>query len=315
MSKFYLVTGIAGFIGSAVAKRLLQEGNHVTGIDNLSTGSVDAIPDGCKFIKGNCQDSAVIDQLYSQKFDTIFHIAGQSSGEISYDDPVYDLQTNTQSTLQLLQYCRDTNCKNLIYASSMSVYGDVKDEAINERVTPLPKSFYGVGKLASEHYLRSYSEEFDINTTALRLFNVYGPGQNMTNLRQGMVSIFMAQALKNDSILVKGSAERFRDFVFIDDVVEAFISADQYAINGKFNLYNVCSGVKTTVREVLDQISIALDRETEITFEGNTPGDQFGIYGDPRHASQSMNWTAQMPFSNGIAMMADWAKNILTHEL
>ena len=111
MKNNFLVTGAAGFIGSAVAKHLINEGNEVVTIDNLSTGFEENIPNGVKFYKGKCQDEKIINQLESYRFDAIFHIAGQSSGEISFDDPVYDLQTNAQSTLLLLKLALKTNCK------------------------------------------------------------------------------------------------------------------------------------------------------------------------------------------------------------
>jgi len=180
--KNYLVTGAAGFIGSAVARALVDAGNNVVTVDNLSTGNKDNIPDYVTFFEGDCQDKKIIDKLLVYKFDAIFHIAGQSSGEISFDNPVYDLQTNTQSTLLLLQFALKMGCKNFIYASTMSVYGEQPDGQVAESAILMPKSFYGIGKLASENYLRIYGQ-YGIKTTALRLFNVYGPGQNMGNLR------------------------------------------------------------------------------------------------------------------------------------
>ena len=197
----YLVTGSAGFIGSAV-KQIMSEGTCVT-IDNLSTGLRDNIPIGCRFIHGNIYDETVLKQLDDEHFDAIIHMAGQSSGEVSFDDPVYDLQTNTQSTIMLLKYALRTGCKKFIYASSMSVYGDHNPPLVDEITATVPKSFYAVGKLASENYMRIYSS-YGIACTALRFFNVYGIGQNMANLRQGMASIFLAQAIKNRHILVRG---------------------------------------------------------------------------------------------------------------
>ena len=210
----YLVTGAAGFIGAALASRLMKEGNQVVTIDNLSTGNISNIPDGVKFIEGDCGNQDVYSNIPNDPFDAIFHIAGQSSGEISFDDPIYDIRTNAESTLLLLKFALKNNCKRFIFASTMSVYGIKPERPVKENEDCHPESFYGIAKLASEHYLRVY-EQFGIDTTSLRLFNVYGPGQNMDNLRQGMVSIFLAQMLKDKSIHVKGSADRFRDFIHV----------------------------------------------------------------------------------------------------
>ena len=186
----YLVTGAAGFIGAAVARKLLSEGNQVTTIDNLFTGYKENVPDGCEFIYGSTSDKEVIDSLKDRKFDAILHIAGQSSGEASFEDPVYDLQTNAQSTVLLLDYARKTGCKKFVYASTMSVYGDHNPPKCDEETEVCPKSFYAIGKIASEHYMRIYSQNFGITCTALRLFNTYGVGQNMKNLKQGIAQNF-----------------------------------------------------------------------------------------------------------------------------
>lgn len=249
--KKYLVTGAAGFIGSQLAKNLLKNGHQVVSIDNLSTGYLEAVPEGVELIVGDCQDEKVIEKLYDHKFDAIFHIAGQSSGEVSFENPVYDLQTNTQSTLLLLQYAKNTDCQKMIYASSMSVYGDQKELPVKETAKCNPKSFYAVGKLASEHYLKIYSN-LGITCTALRLFNVYGPGQNLENLKQGMLSIFLAMALKDGKILVKGDKNRFRDFVYIDDVVKAFRNAEAMEGNDSYRVFNVCNNRKITIEELLN---------------------------------------------------------------
>ena len=307
--KTFLVTGAAGFIGSALARYLVNNGNQVITIDNLSTGFEKSIPDGVTFIRGNCQDPEIFKPLYEYSFDAIFHIAGQSSGEISFDDPVYDLQTNTQSTLLLLQLALRTGCKKFIYASTMSVYGEKPDIPVTEETTLNPLSFYGVGKVASEHYLRIY-QQFGINSTALRLFNVYGPGQNMENLRQGMVSIFIAQAIKNKRILVKGCPERYRDFIHINDVVDAFIAAADRKDNF-FLTCNISTGVKTTVGEILSQIKKNLPYAAKVDLGDSTPGDQHGIVGDFTKAKQHLGWEPKVPLGEGLRKMCQWAlKNV-----
>ena len=308
MSK-YLVTGAAGFIGSALAKHLVAKGHEVVTVDNLSTGYAKAIPEGVTFIQGDCQADSVMEALRTHTFDAVYHIAGQSSGEVSFEDPVYDLQTNTQSTLQLLDLCRTIGCSKFIYASSMAVYGSVPDRPIDEQEPAHPKSFYAVGKLASEHYMRIYSEQFGIATAALRLFNVYGPGQNLTNMKQGMVSIFLAQALRDQHIHVKGAADRFRDFVYIDDIVRAFVDTERALASGAHLLLNVCSGQKTRVDELVDAIVQNMDFPISTRYEGSTPGDQFGIYGNGDQARELIQWQPSTEFQAGIRAMADWAKN------
>ncbi len=300
----FLVTGAAGFIGAAIVKKLLSQKHTCTTIDNLSTGSREHVPNGCRFIEGDVADAALIESIKGDCFDAIIHIAGQSSGEISFDNPVYDLQTNTQSTLLLLKLARETGCKKFIYASSMSTYGDHVPPVCMEDTSLVPKSFYAVGKLASEHYMRIFSE-FGIACTALRFFNVYGPGQNLKNLRQGMASIFLAMAINDHHIHVKGSKDRFRDFVFIDDVVDAVLKA----LNREsgYDVFNVCTGVPTTVETVVETIRNMLPHEISVEYADSTPGDQFGIYGDYSKINTALDWKPKYDFQTGMKMMIDWA--------
>ncbi len=278
----YLVTGAGGFIGSNIAQRLLNLGHQVVTIDNLSTGYESCIPKQCLFIKGDISDTKSIEQLDNKKFDAILHIAGQSSGEISFEDPVYDINSNAVSTLRLLDYAVKTNCQRFIYASTMSVYGQ-KDhkEQFSEQDSVRPKSFYAVGKLASEHYLRIYKEQYGIDYTALRYFNVYGAGQNLNNLKQGMISIYLKQFIDDNfkEVEVKGSVERFRDFSHVDDVAEVSIEAIN---NQKFynEIINIGTGKKTNIQTILSLMKTYLDSDKEIVVSEGTPGDQFGIYAD-----------------------------------
>lgn len=302
----YLVTGAAGFIGSAIARKLIKDGHEVWTIDNLSTGFKENIPDGVVFIAGECQSDLVINQLKGSKFDAILHFAGQSSGEVSFDDPVYDLRTNTESTLRLIKYGLATGCRRFIYASSMSVYGSVEDQSIAEIHKTHPKSFYGVGKLASENYLKIY-QSYGIIPTALRLFNVYGPGQNMQNLRQGMVSIYLAQLLKNDEIIVKGSLDRFRDFIYIDDCADfACNIIDNSKTDGA--IYNVGTGIRTTVDELIYKMMAISGIEKPVTVLGETPGDQKGIYADISKAKAELGFSPKYSLEQGLELMIRWAK-------
>ena len=297
----YLVTGAAGFIGAALASRLIKEGNQVVTIDNLSTGNISNIPDGVKFIEGDCGNQDVYSNIPNDSFDAIFHIAGQSSGEISFDDPIYDIRTNAESTLLLLKFALKNNCKRFIFASTMSVYGIKPERPVKENEDCHPESFYGIAKLASEHYLRVY-EQFGIDTTSLRLFNVYGPGQNMDNLRQGMVSIFLAQMLKDKSIHVKGSADRFRDFIHVDDVVESFLrclSCDK----SKSEIINIANGKATKVKEIIDLLVSSQEEKIEVVYQGGTPGDIHGIFADITQIKNIFGDWQKIELKEGIAEM------------
>lgn len=304
-----LVTGAAGFIGGAIAKRLLEEGYNVITIDNLTTGFKKNVPDGCEFIYGNDFDDEVLEGLKDRNIDGVIHIAGQSSGEVSFSNPVYDLRTNTESTLKLLDFARKKGVERFIYASSMAVYGDQDPDFVDERSATIPKSFYAVGKLASENYMRIFTQ-FGISCTALRFFNVYGVGQNMENLNQGMVSIYLAMALKEHHITIKGEPDRFRDFVYIDDVVNAVWLALHRKCGNSFEIYNVSSGTKKYVSEIIKMIQKKLKPiDVSVEYTSGTPGDQHGVYGNNTKINKELGWRPFYDFDEGLSLMIDWAKN------
>lgn len=306
--KYILVTGAAGFIGAAVATKLIALRYKTITIDNLSTGELSNIPKETLFIEGNLGLQETIDKLDSYQIEAIFHIAGQSSGEISFENPSYDLQSNTESTILLLKYAKEKGIKHFIYASTMSVYGNQTMLPVTEEAIPNPSSFYACGKLASEHYLKIYAS-LGINCVALRLFNVYGPGQNLKNLKQGMLSIYLAQALTNNKIVVKGSVDRFRDFVYIDDVVNAFMKGFEYSKGTSFGLFNISTGIPTYVYQLLDTIKLCLENKIEIAVIEGTPGDQFGIFGSNWYAKTTLGWEPKTAFDEGMKAMIAYAKS------
>ena len=298
-----LITGVAGFIGSYVASRFLQEGYEVIGVDDLSNGHMEDVPTGVKFILGNLAESSTIARIPSGCI-KILHLAGQSSGEISFDDPVADLEKNTVSTLNLIHYGIENQSERIVYASSMSVYGPVDDKPITERQTCSPLSCYGVSKLAAEGYMRVYQNELPY--VSLRMFNVYGPGQDMQNLRQGMVSIYLAQALDNGNILVKGSTDRFRDLIYIDDVVEAWFRASTYS-SALCQTLNIGTGIKTTVGTLLEKVCESVP-ESHYHIEGGTLGDQTGIYADVIELNEVLDMKKFISVDDGLRAFVDWAR-------
>ena len=169
MKEKVLITGVAGFIGSHIANRFLLEGYEVIGVDNLSVGNINNVPKDLEFIQLDLAHDSTIDVLPND-CNIILHLAGQSSGEISFDDPIDDLQKNVVSTLNLIKYSLKNNVDRLVYASSMSVYGSVADKPVKEESICNPLSCYGLGKLASEMYLNIYKEK--IPSVSMRMFNV-----------------------------------------------------------------------------------------------------------------------------------------------
>ena len=272
MKKNILITGVAGFIGSKVAEKFVKKKYNVIGVDNLSTGKIRNIPKGIKFIRGDLSKKNVIN-LLPKKCYQILHLAGQSSGEISFENPVNDLKKNTESTLNLISYGIKRKVKLFLYASSMSVYGNLNKKKLSEKNQCSPLSCYGIGKLASENYLKIFSKQLPY--ISFRMFSVYGPGQDMNNFRQGMVSIYLAQALKYKKILVKGSLSRVRDFIYIDDVVDAWFKASMLKKDLNRNI-NLGSGKPTTVKNLLKMITKKVENTSCQSLKG-TKGDQFFV--------------------------------------
>lgn len=299
----YLVTGVAGFIGAHVAGALLRRGHQVVGVDDLSAGSRANVPQGVEFLELDLAREDAIARLPSQ-VDAIAHLAGQSSGEMSFDNPVGDLERNTVSTLHLLKYAKQSGAQRIVAASSMSVYGDVADVPTGESTVPRPKSCYGIGKLAAEQYMHVFRNE--VPYTAMRMFNVYGPGQNLENLRQGMVSIYVAMALRSGVIEVRGGLDRFRDFVHVDDVVAAWMSAlcDHAPLN---DAVNIGTGTRTTVRQLLDVVVESVPG-TQVREGAGTPGDQVGIYADISRARSTLGWEPKVALRDGVASFVEWAR-------
>ncbi|HVN73475.1 MAG TPA: NAD-dependent epimerase/dehydratase family protein [Methanoregula sp.] len=304
-----LVTGGAGFIGSHIARRLLDTGYDVTILDNMATGEEGKIPDGAKFIGCDISRKKTYRDLGDRTFSCVLHLAAQSSGEISNERPEFDLEVNTLGTLLLLRWCMKQKIPRFLYASSMAVYGDTEKNPVAETDPCAPLSFYGISKFASEQYIRHFAAK-GLKTTIFRMFSVYGPGQNMANMKQGMVSIFMAYLMKNEEIWVKGSRDRFRDFVYIDDVAEAWIAAvDNPASYGK--TYNLATGRKTHVHELITE-EIKTFRQDPMTYpvryEGTTPADQFGLYADITRIRSDLGWEPKTDLRIGLERMAGWVQ-------
>ena len=303
MKKKLLITGIAGFIGAEIAKKVIEKGYSVIGVDDLSSGREENIPKRAEFLKLDLSKKEDFKQLPID-IDFILHLAGQSSGDISFDNPILDLKKNTHSTLNLIEYGIKNKVKKILYASSMSVYGSVIDKPISEEYKTNPLSCYGVGKKCSENYLSIFRKKLPFLN--YRMFNVYGPGQDMSNMRQGMVSIFLSQALNSNSITVKGNLNRYRDFIFIDDVVDCWIKGVELE-NLKNKTINIGTGKRTEVKALIKEICSHFNDIT-IDVEESTQGDQFGIYSNNELMKNLFQTKKLITLEEGIKRFVSWAK-------
>ena len=302
-----LITGGAGFIGSHLADRLIKEGNEDTIIDDLSSGYKENLIPGCEFIEGDLSKDDVFKKLDSN-FDKVFHFASHVGQELSFETPVRDLEVNTLATARLIDWAMRNNKPKIVFASSMNVYGDPDDplSPVDENCPVSPPSPYAVGKLSSESLFTIY-ENLGLESSSLRFFNIYGPKQDFTNLKQGMVSIYMSYVLKNKPIEVRGSLDRFRDFVYVDDVVDACIFASGKGISG---IYNISTGKKTTVRQLISKILVCFEKnpeDYEIIEQPPTIRDQFGLFGNSNKL-QSIGWKPKTQLDDGLRHMRDWAR-------
>ena len=295
------MTGGAGFIGGHLARRHVKKGDEVTVVDNMRTGDVRNIPKNAHFLNLDVGSDS-IESIFKKKYDIIYHFSGQSSVEVSYSDPLYDLDSNCRSTLRLLELC-DKYCpeSHFIYASTMSVYGDSGGSAVKENFDRNGTNFYAIGKRASEDYIRVYRDR-GLKTTILRLFNIYGPGQNLGNLRQGMLSIFLAQALDNNNIIVKGCKLRSRDFLYIVDLLNMI---DMITFNNSSygEVFNMCSGISYTVEEVIGTIAMCLEKDLQIVLDSGTPGDIDHMLGNGEKFRDKIGYYECRSLESGVKEM------------
>lgn len=303
----YLVTGAAGFIGGALARRLVARGEHVIGVDNFSNASPARVPEGIEFIEADLAQPSIPDRL-PRDIDVIMHLAGQASGENSYHEPLRDLQENAATTVNMIQLGKKAGVSRLVFASSISCYGEAGGKALRETDPLTPKSCYAIAKIAAENYIRMFADE--VPSVIFRLVNTYGPGQNMANMNQGMISIFLAQALKGGRVQVKGSLERYRDFLYVEDCVDAWLAAaeNERAVGQTMNLG---TGRQTTVGALLEAMKTHIPAMSWYV-EGSTPGDSTGHFADTTRLKELLGFEAKTPLADGLAPFIDWARREFT---
>ncbi|MDC1200507.1 NAD-dependent epimerase/dehydratase family protein [Pelagibacteraceae bacterium] len=286
-----LITGGSGFIGKHLANRL-SNNNKVYIFDKKPFKNKHK---NIKFISGDIKNYNNLKKI--KKINIIYHLAAQTSAEISEEHPFKDIKTNIFGTYNVCKFAINNNVKEVIFTSSMAVYGGSKHK-ISETNFCNPSSIYGMSKLFGEKLIRNLSKN-KINYKIFRLFNVYGPGQDLKNLKQGMVSIYLYQLLKNNKIVVKGSLERFRDFIYIDDLIDIMLMK-----NIKYNnIFNVGSGKKTKVKNLLKLIEKVSKKKIKVIKSKGTPGDIHGNFADISKLKKNIKFKLNTSIERGLAKM------------
>ncbi len=307
-----LVTGGAGFIGSHLVERLLVDGASVTVLDNLATGSRANVPDAATFVEGDVGDRALVAGVVAEGgFDAVLHIAGQASIRLSFAEPEIDLRTNVVGIVNVLRACVEADVRRLVNASSMTAYGEPVEIPTPESVACVPVSYYGVTKYAAERYahVTGARPDVDLAVTSLRMFNVYGPRQSIGNPYQGVLAIFIGNVLRGEPITIHGDGSQTRDFVFVDDVVDAWLRV-LAAPETADAVLNVGSGVETSVNELADAVLAAFG-ESRDSWEIRHQDVQLG---DQRRACAKLDaiaahgWAPSVRLQDGVARTVSWAK-------
>jgi UDP-glucose 4-epimerase len=304
-----LVTGGAGFIGSHVVDALLERGDEVAVLDDLSTGRrenlADALGSGAELIEVDVTDAAAVAGLIeSRRPQVIFHLAGQMDVRVSISDPIFDMRVNVGGTINLLEATRRLEGARIVFTSTGgAIYGEGswRYPPLDETAAVLPDAPYGQSKYAAEGYLSLYHRLYDLSTISLRLGNVYGPRQDPLG-EAGVVAIFCGALLDGRTPRVFGDGRQTRDYVYVADVVEAMLTAGGSDVVGTFN---IGTGVETSVLALGRMLGEALDRPFGPEMAPSRPGEVQRIAIDSSQAAGQLGWSAQTSLAEGLSRTAE----------
>ncbi len=297
------VSGGAGFIGSHLANQLHQRGHFVRVLDDLSSGDPAVLAPGINLTRGDVND---VPKLWSllQGVDVVYHLAARVSVPASILYPREYNDVNVGGTVSLLEACRDVGVRRVILASSATVYGDQVSQPVYEQLSTAPAVPYAVSKLAAEQYLFNISKLSGFEAVALRIFNAYGPGQQLPPVHAPAIPQFMHQILGGGSVVVFGDGSQSRDFVYVDDVVEALIrAATAPAIDQQ--IINVGSGVETSVSALIEQIAQVVGRKANVLTNNESSGGIARLVADLSKAERLLGYAPSVDLATGLRKLLE----------
>ena len=291
--KSILITGGAGFIGSHLATALAVD-NDVVVLDNCSKGNPSTLPPEVRLHQGDIRDPSVLESFVAEA-DIVYHQAALVSIEESLERPVESHGTNVSATVSLLDIARRYGTR-VVFASSCAIYGNPTGVPVDESEPTSPLSPYAVDKLAADHYVRVYGQQYEFPTVALRYFNVYGPGQRGDY--SGVIDAFTERARAGEPLEVHGDGDQTRDFVHVSDIVQANLAAGVTSNTGR--AYNVGTGQETTIQELAEMIRNLIDPEVSITHTDPRPGDIDRSRADLTRSRQQLGYRPQTALDDGL---------------
>lgn len=308
-SKKILVTGGSGFIGSNLVKQLVKEGCIVTVLDNFSTGFYRNLEQVCpiKMIEGDIRDKVVVERAM-QDVDIVFHLAASVGNKRSIDNPIKDAEINVIGTLQIIQSAIENKIHKLVVSSSAGIFGELKELPIKEDHPIEPDSPYGCTKLCEEKLCLSLGRLYNIEVICLRYFNVYGPNQQYDHYGN-VIPIFVYKILHDQPITIFGNGEQTRDFVYVDDVVQANIKAAKCI--GFSGALNIASGTSVKINQLVEIIKEKSGSPVKIEYGKERPGDVLHSIADITEASRRIGYSPRINLEDGIEHYINWARGKL----
>ncbi|OPX29998.1 MAG: LPS biosynthesis protein WbpP [Candidatus Omnitrophica bacterium 4484_171] len=307
--KKILVTGGAGFIGSHIVDKLVSAGANVVVLDNLSFGTLDNIKsciDKIEFIKGDIRDENTLGEAL-QGVELVSHQAALRSVPKSVGAPFEYHDVNVNGTLRLYIKAKELGIKRVVFASSSSVYGERDKFPEKETDYPHPISPYAASKLICEQYAYVFTKSYGVDVVSLRYFNVFGPRQSLENKYAVVVPKFITSLLKDETPPIYGNGEQSRDFTYIDDVVEANLSAlVKEGAGGE--VFNIAGGEPHSVNELLYLLKQIIGKDIEPEYLDPRPGDVYKTHACVSKAKKLLGWQQKIDFYEGLKRTAEWFK-------
>lgn len=309
----YLVTGVAGFIGSAIARALIERGDTVRGLDDFSTGkweNINEIRDRLDFREVTLLDPPGLASA-CEGVDYIFHEAALPSVPKSVAEPQRTNAVNVDGTLNLLVAARDARVKRVVYAASSSAYGESEVLPKQEAMLPRPISPYAVQKLTGEYYMQTFSAVYGLETVSLRYFNVFGPRQDANSQYSAVLAKFITLMLQGQAPTIFGDGEQSRDFTFVENAVSANLracAAPAGEVSGK--MFNVATGTRFTLNQTYDMLKKIIGFSAAPKYTGPRVGDVKHSLADITLARKHFGYTPSVSFEEGLRRTVEWYKKI-----